>query len=201
MRKITIFIIAVLLSVGAYAADNIAGMDSVKVAKLIARNTLRGYKGFVELGMGATLHDFDYVGDGIANDNEPTGFGVEVLTTHGYQFNNFFFLGGGVGVSECTETNVMVPIFADMRINVLNRRITPVIDIKGGYAVGDHHGAFFSANIGIRIGFKGKKKSAVYVMADMSFLGDTEHGRIFNIDFEEKNLACERYSLKIGYEF
>ena len=199
MKKTIILFFAVLLSVGAYAADNIAGMDSVKVAKLIAHNTLRGYKGFVELGIGLTKHYYNYIGNQFTGDNEPTGFGVEVLTTHGYQFNNFFFLGGGVGVSECTETNVMVPIFADMRINVLNRRITPVANFKWGYAAGAIHGVYLCLNLGIRIGLKHKLESAIYAMAEMSYMGDSENGLFSGSD--GSNRACERYFLKIGYEF
>ena len=169
MKKLIILFIAALLSTGAYAADTGNGYDE-KIAKLIARNTMRGYHGFVDLGMGVTLHDFD----GFAGDSKSQGFGIDILTSHGFQFNNFFFLGGGAGITECTETNIMVPIFANMRINILNRRISPVIDIKGGYAVGDHDGAYISANIGVRIGLKKRVKSAMYVMAEMSYRGDSD---------------------------
>ncbi len=59
MRKTIILFLAVLLSVGAYAADNntTAGSDSQALTKKEQRRTLRGYKGFVELGMGLTRHD------------------------------------------------------------------------------------------------------------------------------------------------
>ena len=90
MKKLIILFIAALLSTGAYAADTGNGYDE-KIAKLIARNTMRGYHGFVDLGMGVTLHDFD----GFAGDSKSQGFGIDILTSHGFQFNNFFFLGGG----------------------------------------------------------------------------------------------------------
>ena len=48
-----------------------------------ARNTLKGYKGFV---------DFAYIGD-VSDYNASK---IELSTTHGYQFNNYFFVGGGV---------------------------------------------------------------------------------------------------------
>lgn len=68
MKKLIIlFILAVLLPAGAYAAGT-GNMDGEKVAKLIARNTMRGYHGFVELGMGVTMHNFD----GFASDSKST---------------------------------------------------------------------------------------------------------------------------------
>lgn len=196
MKKLIILFIAALLPAGAYAAGT-GNMDGEKVAKLIARNTMRGYHGFVELGMGVTMHNFD----GFASDSKSHGFGIDVLTTHGFQFNNFFFLGGGAGITECTETNIMVPIFANMRINILNRRISPVIDIKGGYAVGDHDGAYISANIGVRIGLKKRVKSAMYVMAEMSYIGDSDQVGFIEESLNNKDLQCERFMLRVGYEF
>ena len=196
MKKLIILFIAALLSTGAYAADTGNGYDE-KIAKLIARNTMRGYHGFVDLGMGVTLHDFD----GFAGDSKSQGFGIDILTSHGFQFNNFFFLGGGAGITECTETNIMVPIFANMRINILNRRISPVIDIKGGYAVGDHDGAYISANICVRIGLKKRVKSAMYVMAEMSYIGDSDQVGFIEESLNNKDLQCERFMLRVGYEF
>ena len=45
-----------------------------------ARNTLKGYKGFV---------DFAYIGD-VSDYNASK---IELSTSHGYQFNNYFFVG------------------------------------------------------------------------------------------------------------
>lgn len=200
MEKIIILLIAALLPVGVTAADT-NQMDSEEIAKLIARNTMRGYHGFVELGMGVNLHGFE-VEDKFQNVFDySNGFGAEVLTTHGFQFNNYFFLGGGVGISECTETNLMVPIFADMRINILNRRISPVIDIKGGYAVGNHDGGYVALNAGVRFGLKNNLNSAIYLMAEISYIGDSNQRGFLKEHMNDKNLECERLALKIGYEF
>ena len=198
MRKFIILILAVLLSAGAYAAD-IGNMNGEKVAKLIARNTMRGYHGFVELGMGITHHNFSYIGNkpDTYADKNPNGFGIEILTSHGYQFSNFFFLGGGVGINECTKTNVMVPIFADLRVNILDKRISPVIDFKWGYAVGDHHGVYLSFNAGVRFGFN-EQNSAIYALAEASCIGDTGNG-LFHL--ENKSRLCGRFFLRMGYEF
>ena len=190
MKKLIILFIAALLPVVATAADTVS--DSPPLTKKEQRRTLRGYKGFVELGMGATRHDLIWINGEKSECHKPRGFGIEVLTTHGFQFNNFFFLGGGVGINECTETNVMVPIFGDLRVNIINKRISPVFDAKCGYAVGDHYGVYFSFNAGVRFGFKRNPKSAIYTMFEVSYIEDTEI-----IDSSD----CLRYFLKIGYEF
>ena len=195
MRKLIILILAMLLPAGAYAADT--ATDSPPLTKKEQRRTLRGYKGFVELGMGFSHHNFNYVGTTYI-DKTPIGFFIDVLTTHGYQLSKIFFLGGGIGISECTETNIMIPIFADMRFNLLDKRISPVIDVKGGYAVGNHHGGYCAFDAGVRIRLKEQQESAVYTMAGFSWIGDTGHG--FLGPWDEKNRRCIGFFLRAGYE-
>ena len=185
MKKLIVLLIAVLLPAGAYAADTDTG--SPTLTKKEQRRTLRGYKAFVDVAYGfAVSDDFDELSDKII-----------VSTSHGYQFSNFFFLGGGVGINECTKTNVMVPIFADLRVNILDKRISPVIDFKWGYAVGDHHGVYLSFNAGVRFGFN-KQNTAIYALAEASCIGDTGNG-LFHL--ENKSRLCGRFFLRIGYEF
>ena len=53
-----------------------------------------GYRGMVEAGFGAG-NSFDRsIYD---PDNRPIGLHLETSTSHGYQFNPYLFLGGGVG--------------------------------------------------------------------------------------------------------
>ncbi len=198
MKKLIIlFILAMLLPAGVYAADTDTG--SPTLTKKEQRRTLRGYKGFVELGMGITYHNFNYIENPMDKNTTPKGFGIEVLTSHGYQLNNFLYLGGGVGVNECTETNIMIPIFADLRVNILDKRISPVIDFKWGYAVGNHYGVYLSFNAGVRFGLKKQHKSAMYAMIEASYIGDAKNRIIICRD--RKSLVCGRYFLRFGYEF
>ena len=197
MKKLIILFIAVLLPAGAYAADTDTG--SPTLTKKEQRRTLRGYKGFVELGMGITYHNFNYIENPMDKNTTPKGFGIEVLTSHGYQLNNFLYLGGGVGVNECTETNIMIPIFADLRVNILDKRISPVIDFKWGYAVGNHYGVYLSFNAGVRFALKKQHKSAMYAMIEASYIGDAKNRIIICRD--RKSLVCGRYFLRFGYEF
>lgn len=94
----------------------------------------------------------------------------------------------------------MMPMFVNIRINMLNRRISPVIDMKGGYAVGDRHGGYLAVAAGMRFGLKGNTKSAVYTEVEASWLGDTERGLCFG-RWDLKNRRCGRFMFRVGYEF
>ena len=110
-----------------------------------ARNTLKGYKGFV---------DFAYIGD-VSDYNASK---IELSTTHGYQFNNYFFVGGGVAFNYYTDADLYAaPIYANFRANFINKKVTPFADVKAGYAVGDIEGAYASIGVGVRFSLKGKK--------------------------------------------
>lgn len=97
-----------------YTRDYRTDIDNRKAA----RNTLKGYKGFVDFGYIVDLSDYD------ANK-------VEISTSHGYQFNNYFYLGGGVAADFYTDADLIaVPIFVDFRANFINKKVTPFADIK-----------------------------------------------------------------------
>lgn len=124
-----------------YTRDYRTDIDNRKAA----RNTLKGYKGFVDFGYIVDLSDYD------ANK-------VEISTSHGYQFNNYFYLGGGVAADFYTDADLIaVPIFVDFRANFINKKVTPFADIKTGYSVGDVEGLYVSTGIGVRFSLKGKK--------------------------------------------
>ena len=87
-----------------------------------ARSTTRGYKGFVDIGTGFSV-----------NGEQNNIFSFH--TSHGYQFNPYLYLGGGVGFNFYTYPNVTevwLPIFVDFRVNFLNKRFTPYFDLKIG---------------------------------------------------------------------
>ena len=180
MRKAIVLFLAVLLSVGAYAADNntTAGSDSQALTKKEQRRTMRGYKGFVEIAS-LTCVTFD--------DAEIIG---EFSTSHGYQFNNFFYMGGGTGVDIYSGYGALVPFFGNIRINFLNKKITPVVDAKIGYSIGRFSGTYFSATFGLRFSIVGKK--AVYAL-----------GELLSVQWDDRYHAndCGKIGLRVGYEF
>lgn len=109
----------------------------------MAHNTYsiaKGYKGFVDLGYAIGVGDW-----GLDR--------VEISTAHGYQFNPYLFVGAGFGVNYYTDAELCnIPVFANLRANLLNAKITPFVDVKIGYSVVDIEGFYFAPSIGCRFG-------------------------------------------------
>lgn len=102
----------------------------------------RGYRGFMELGY--TIGTGDWEGTNR----------VEFSTSHGYQFNPYFYAGVGAGVNYYHEADLVeIPVFADLRADILNNWITPYVDFKIGYTVYDAAGFYMSPTVGCRFGF------------------------------------------------
>lgn len=61
-------------------------------------------------------------------------------TSHGYSFGNGLYVGGGAGfTAEFADYNsdpaYILPLFADVKYNFLNKKISPYLSAKaGGYA-------------------------------------------------------------------
>lgn len=108
------------------------------------QSTLKGYKGFV---------DFGYVVDVSGHHASK----IELSTSHGYQFNNYFFLGGGVAVSHFTDANLTtVPFFINFKANFINRPITPFMELRTGYSAGDIEGLYSTLGAGVRFALRNK---------------------------------------------
>lgn len=103
-----------------------------------------GYRGFFDYGFLYGTGDFD----GSTMN--------EISTTHGYQVLPQLFVGGGVGVHlykyESDGIMCNLPVFADVRWDILQTKFTPFIDVKGGYSVaGEFTGAYLNPSIGCRM--------------------------------------------------
>ena len=82
------------------------------------------------------------------NFKPSSNFGV-ILGSIGWQFNPYLFLGLGTGLKyyyDQSEGNL--PVFADLRINFLNKKISPTLSLKGGYNLTEH--VFGDLSTGIR---------------------------------------------------
>lgn len=151
-----------------------------------ARNTLKGYKGFI---------DFGYMGDvsDCGMDN------VTLTTSHGYQFNNHIFLGAGLGVDIYTDASaVSVPLFVNFKANFLKTKVTPFVDVKTGYSVGDADGFFSSVGVGARFSLKGKK--AISLMLESKYQEYTTLIAGYYYSSEDTE-AWAGVGFKVGFEF
>ena len=108
----------------------------------------RGYRGFVDLGYATGTY---YNGTNR----------MEVLTSHGYQFNPYIYAGLGTGLhyyfgEDYGEDDFIwaVPIFANFRADFMNKKIAPFLDLKIGYIrYNDANGFYLSPTVGYRFGF------------------------------------------------
>lgn len=156
----------------------------------MSRTTLKGYKGMVDLGY-------------IFDTSDTNSSKLSVSTSHGYQFNNHFFLGAGMACDYYTDADlVSVPIFTHFKANFINKRITPFADIKTGYAVGDIEGFYVTTGVGVRFGLAGKKAISLkleYNFQDCSY--DESYyfnGNYYSYDYTS---SLEGLGLKVGFEF
>lgn len=156
------------------------------------RNSLRGYKGFIDFGYVINASDYD-------------AGRVEFTTSHGYQFNNYFFIGGGMGLNYFHDLEAAsVPVFANFRANFSNKRITPYGDIKLGGALGDDVCGFYcSISLGVR--FKLEKRRAINIslgyvdqgITDFEYYYYDNHNNYWGYD----DVDLHGISLKLGFEF
>jgi len=147
MKKLLLLLATLTLSIGTFA------QNSYKTVYIRNGNTVRriisdhlrgggprmGYRGFVDLNWTAGVGDTSGVDC------------IGLTTSHGYQINPFIFIGLGVGFNYFYNgTAVNMPIFVNVRTDILQKRITPFVDLKVGYSIIDVEGFYTSPSIGCR---------------------------------------------------
>lgn len=61
--------------------------------------------------------------------------GLSMSSTHGAQLNEKIFIGGGVGMiigSDWEDGYSLFPVYADFRVDFLNKKISPFMELKSG---------------------------------------------------------------------
>ena len=61
--------------------------------------------------------------------------GVRFSATYGAQLNNKFFLGGGTGYCIAVDwysDHYSIPVFADLRVDFLEKKISPFMELRAG---------------------------------------------------------------------
>lgn len=148
----------------------------------------RGYMGFVEEG---TVTDFD-------------AFRGAVHTTHGFQINPHIFVGGGAGILfPYSGDGIAVPVYADFRYTIMNKKVTPYIEAKSGYSFADFEGFYASPSVGVDIAFT--EKFGLYVGLAYEFYSAKEekysysyYGYSYSY---KKNSDIHAMSLRVGIHF
>lgn len=182
----------------------------------------RGYRGFVDWSNTATL-DLGF----LSADNEPgdeTEIFTGISTSHGYQFNDWLYVGGGIGFeynlsrkeyghplmdnTGTTKLRCIVPIFAEGRLDAKWGRFTPYFSARIGANVANHGGIYFSPMVGYR--FNWGRRSAINLGLGMTLFGYRYYypshillpeGGIINGPLTHYQASDVRFSLRLGYEF
>lgn len=89
---------------------------------------------------------------GIDEIGGKTSIGLQVI--NGYQINPHFNIGLGLGLQKHINGNSYAPIFLDLRVAILEKRVTPFVDLAGGWALGlvnDYEsGVYFNPAFGVK---------------------------------------------------
>lgn len=146
----------------------------------------KGYRGMVEMAYGA----------GIAGGN----FLSQISTTHGWQFNQYLYLGGfaSFGSTETlfhyVESHYTEPIHtimdfrfgADFRAYISMRRVSPYVGLKLGYDIGEssfHRTINLSGQLGGRFAIKGRHALNFALQAGLTAL-HLESEVLFKLGYE-----------------
>ncbi|MBQ9076981.1 MAG: hypothetical protein IJY31_03965 [Muribaculaceae bacterium] len=178
-------------SIFAYRISEVEKMTkepAIRSSKQEINKLSAGYKGFVDFGYIFDLSDYD-------------AGKIEFMTSHGYQFNPYFYLGAGVGLHYYTSVKELcVPLFANVRANLMKGMVSPFIDGKVGYSLGEIDGFYFSPSIGCRIAVAeriGINLSLGYVMQ----CADIFYYNLYFGTYGIKTEVVSGLSLKIGVDF
>lgn len=121
----------------------------------LAQAIEKGYHGLVEAG-------YSLVYFGLSSTKVNWG---EINTVHGYQATPNLFVGAGVGFHFVPvvkdgdiggkphwkrDSSMEIPLFADFRWTILNKRVTPFIDLRLGHDLTNGSGMYQCLNIGCR---------------------------------------------------
>lgn len=175
---------------------------------MLAQNTSEGcYRGFVDGGYTIGVGDYE--------------FGrFEINTSHGYQINPFFFVGGGLGLHfmpeyktkgmdiphDQRESKVDIPIFANLRANFSKGKIVPFVDGEAGTYVTNNGGLYLNLSAGCRFAVNEKQAvnvSVGYTTEKLEFetFKSFISSRNMNYMTFSRKLNTEGIAIKIGYEF
>ena len=137
----------------------------------------RGYRGMVEFGNGFGWGDLNYV--------------FKLSTTHGYQFNPYFYLGGFVSFGDIEYSygyryhrHFNFRWGADARAYLSKGRFAPFLGLQFGMDLyGDIPFVYLSGQVGFRVALKNKQALNLAVqIGPQNYFAEGE--TIFKLGFE-----------------
>ena len=166
-----------------------------------------GYKGFIDVGYSLGVGDYE--------------FGrFEVNTSQGYQFNPYIFLGAGAGLHfmssyetkgmdiplDVRDSQVDIPVFANIRCNFSKKKVSPFVDVKGGTYVTNNGGLYVNASAGCRFAINEKQAVSFaigYASEKLEFESFDRFLSHTSMDYTRRptKYDTEAITVKVGFEF
>ena len=160
---------------------------------LLAKQPERGYRGFVDWDNLLSISFAFISGDG-GESRVITGF----TTSHGYQFNNWLFVGGGTGflynlnwkkgMVNYGDPRMVIPIFAEGRLDAKWGKFTPYFSVQLGGNIAKHGGVYFSPMVGYR--FNWGRKTAINLGLGATLVGHND-----------SEWPSTKFTARLGFEF
>jgi hypothetical protein len=111
----------------------------------------RGFVNITEISYGLGFGRVDFKSNALTNETSIVGIRI----INGYQLNEYFTFGVGIGFEKYLELPPLLPISLNARFIFLNKRISPYLDINTAYGFGllkeSSGGVSFNPNIGLRV--------------------------------------------------
>jgi len=131
-----------------------------------------GYSAIAELNMAMGYSEFV----------DKASFGMQVI--NGYQVNPHFFAGLGLGLNQYFSGAAFAPVFLDLRVYFLRQRVSPFVDLAGGWAFGlvedeDEGGVYANPSFGVK--FFVSRSTALQLSLGFRFQEGTARVETWNV--------------------
>ncbi len=163
----------------------------------------RGYRGFVDWdnSIGKTYFDDSSMGE----LKHGTVISSGLSTSHGFQFNEHFFLGGGIMFSfPFVNEKYISPVFAQFRYDATIHKFTPFGDIRMGYDFfNEDTGFYFSPTVGYRFNWGRRTNLNVGIGITLT-AGESYDGHIGGLsNYKEVHVSGRSvfFAIRVGIDF
>lgn len=172
---------------------------SVTVGSM-ARQPERGYRGFLDWSN--SLRSDKFI-------ERYTTYYSGVSTSHGFQFNPWLYVGGGLNWEHHSDSGTdILAVFVDGRTDLKFGKFTPFGDVRLGFSMTDGGGVYFSPTIGYR--FNWGRKVGINLGIGLTVKGKSAdiYDDIFTDDgyFISNKIGTIRwtttyFSFRLGFDF
>lgn len=189
------------------------GMTFISCFAAPPRNPERGYRGFLEIGPAVSLK-----GNYVSTILETTDLGhlgyFMFNTSHGFQFNNNWFIGAGIGINMLDG----IPLFVQGRYDFNIGKATPFVDFRVIYNFFDsdessgmgfaptigyrfNWGRKLGLNIGLGFTFRDMKVWKGHIASPSENLTPIYPGEQVIVYDEHKRSLVSFFNLRVGIDF